>query len=106
MTFSSDRIKIGWMHNGTWHFITGLFSSDTPSYAAQSIRGLEPRGDHFEGKGNVDNNTFAFQTRLELPDYDEDELSVFVPAVTFDGVTLAPPEIHFTNTDEAPTVKC
>jgi len=106
MSFSADKIKIGWMHHGAFHFITGLFTSDDPSIAAQSIRGLVRVGDHFEGAGNSDNNNFAFQSRLELPDYEDDELSVFVPAVTYDGVTVAAPEIHFTNTDEAPAAKC
>lgn len=106
MTFSSDKIKIGWMQNGTWHFITNLFTSDSPSFSAQPIRGLQPQGDHFEGIGNADNNIFAFQTRMELPDYDGEELSVFVPAVTYEGVTIAPPEVHFTDTDDAPTAKC
>ena len=32
--------------------------------------------------------------------------SLFVPSVSFDGVTVTPPLVQFTETDENPTAKC
>lgn len=106
MEFSADKIRIGWREHGVWHWMTSLVSSDNEEGLAQAIRGLSPVGDHFEGMGSNDNNTFAFQSRIEMQDFDGDEFSVFVPAVSYDGVTVAVPEVHFTETDETPVVKC
>jgi hypothetical protein len=106
MTFSTDAIKVGWRDHSGWRWITSLVGSDNEASMAQSIRGLTPVAGHFEGTGSSDNNTFAFQSRIELADFDGDEFSVFVPAVSFDGVSVSPPVVHFTETDETPIVKC
>jgi len=106
MSFSSDQIKIGWQDRSGWRYITSLVGSDSEAAVTQPIRGLVKTGDHYEGIGSPDNNTYAFQSRIELSDFGGDEFSVFVPAVTFDGVRVAAPEMHFTDTDEAPDVKC
>jgi hypothetical protein len=106
MAFTTNKIKVGWKAHGTWHYVTSLFDSGGETAVTQPIRGLTPRGDHFEGVGATDTNSFAFKLAIELPDFDGDELSVRVPSMTYDGVTVAPPEVHFTNTDEAPLVKC
>lgn len=105
-SFSADKIKIGWREGGVWHWVTSLAGPDGEAGLAQPIRGLAPTGDHFEGFGSNDNNTFAFQSRLELADFDGDQFSVFVPAVSYDGVRVTPPEIQFTETDGTPAVKC
>ena len=106
MAFAGNKIKVSWKGHTSWQYITGLFGSTDETSVTQPIRGLVPRGDHFEGAGATDTNSFAFQSAIQLPDFSGDELSVRVPPVTYDGVTIAPPEVNFTNTDEAPSVKC
>ena len=106
MAFATNKIRVGWKKNGAWQFVTGLFGSQDESNVAQPIRGLVPRGDHFEGVGTPNTNSFAFQSAIELPDFLGDELSVHVPSMTYDGVIIAPPDVHFTNADEMPSVKC
>jgi hypothetical protein len=106
MAFAANKIRVGWKAHGAWEYVTGLFGSQDETTVVQPIRGLAPRGDHFEGAGNADTNSFAFQSAVQLPDFSGDELSVRVPSMTYDGVTIAPPEVHFTSTDEAPAVKC
>jgi len=106
MRFSSDKLKISWKDEGSFHFITGLFSSDDTVAISDTIPGLARQGDHFEGAGNDDNNVFAFQLSFEMPGFRGDDFDVSVPAVSYDGVTLAPPPIHFTLGDDGPQAKC
>jgi hypothetical protein len=106
LSFSTDKVKIAWKKEGSFHFITGLFSSDDHVVISQPIGGLERHGDHFEGAGNDDTNVFAFQLRYELPGFDSDAFDVSVPAVSFDGVTVAPPPIHFNRDAEDAPAKC
>ena len=106
MTFSTDTIKVTWKSGGVWNTIMGWIGSDEEDVVRQPLRGIAAQGGQFVGKGTSDTNSFAFQSRIELSDFSGDELAVFVPAVTFDGVTVAPPPVHFTGTDEMPDVKC
>jgi hypothetical protein len=104
--FSDNRVKIAWSGESTLGFITGLFSSIDKKGVTQTLLGLEPKDGHFEGQGNNDNNAYAFQTRVEMPGFSGDEFDVTFPAVSYDGVTVAPPRIHFDRSDRDAPVKC
>jgi len=106
MTFSTDKIQVTWKSGGVWNTIMGWIGSGRQSAVTQPLRGLTAEDGHFAGKGMPDTNSFAFQSRIELPDFSGDELAVTVPAVSFDGVTVAAPPVHFTDTDETPSAKC
>jgi len=104
--FSSDKIKVTWVAGGVWNTITGWIGTADVAAVTQPIRGLELENGRLEGTGTRDTNSYAYQSRIELPDFSGDELAVAVPAVSYDGITVAPPPVHFTNTDETPSVKC
>ena len=106
LTFSGDKIKVTWKSGGVWNTIWGWIGSNGEDSVTQPIRGLVSQGGNFLGKGTSDTNSYAYQSRIELPGFSGDELAVSVPAVTFDGVTVTPPVVHFTDTDETPTTKC
>jgi hypothetical protein len=79
--FSTDRIDVTWEDGGR---------------TSQIIPGLVARSGHFEGTGNDNVNSYAFYIEVPLPGFDADEFDVAVPAVSFDGVTVTPPLVHFT----------
>jgi hypothetical protein len=106
LRFSGDKVRIAWQDKGSFHFITGLFSAPATAEMIQTIPGLERQGSHFEGAGNDDTNVFAFQLRFGMPGFDASEFDVYVPAVSFDGVTVAPPPIHFNREDADTPAKC
>jgi hypothetical protein len=106
LRFSGDKVRIAWQDKGSFHFITGLFSAPATAEIIQAIPGLERQGNHFEGAGNDDTNVFAFQLRFGMPGFDASEFDVYVPAVSFDGVTVAPPPIHFNREDADTPAKC
>lgn len=106
MTFSSDKIAIRWPKSGTWTSLTSWISSPDWKELAQPIRGLAPEGGRFVGAGSPDANTFAFETRVELTDFNTDAFEVAPPAVTYDGVTVTPPVVHFDREDRIVKVHC
>lgn len=106
MTFSADKVRIRWKESHTFDFVTDLFSDNSPKELSQVIRGLDKIGDHYEGNGATDTNSFAFQSRIEMSGFTGDLFEVSVPAVTFDGATVTPPIIKFERDDKIIAAKC
>lgn len=106
MLFSTDRIKARWPDDGTWQTMTGWLSAPDWVETTHLIPGLQQSGPSFVGTGSNDSNTYAFQMRVEMRGFDGDEFDVTLPAVTFDGVTIAPPVVHFQRSDDAYSAKC
>ncbi len=106
MAFSTDRVRIRWEDHHTFDFVIDWFTDNSPKEFAQTIRGLEKVGDHFEGTGATDTNTFAFQTRLEMSGFNGDVFEVAVPTVSYEGVTVTPPIMHFERQDKTIVTKC
>ncbi len=106
MGFSTDRIKVRWPDDSTWQTVTGWLSGPDWQKTVQTIPGLEAAGKGFIGTGSNNANTYAFQTRIDMPGFNSDEFDVTLPAVTFDGVTVAPPMVHFQRTDDSLSAKC
>lgn len=107
MRFSTDTVKIRWQDSGAWHAVTSWVSDPDWIEVTQAVRGLSPEGKGFVGTGAADSNTFAFQTRVEMQDFRGDAFDVTLPSVTFEGVTVAPPVVHFERDDnEAVSAKC
>lgn len=104
--FTADMVRIRWEEHHTFDFVTDWFSDNSPKEFKQSIRGVTKIGDHFEGNGALDTNTFAFQSRLEMNGFIGDYFEVSVPAVTFDGITVTPPIVHFERDDKDIAAKC
>jgi hypothetical protein len=105
-SFSNDTVRIRWEEHHTFDFVTDWFSENPLREFKQAIRGVIKTGDHFEGTGAADTNTFAFQTRLEMNGFRGDYFEVSVPAVTFEGVTVTPPIVHFERDDKLIVAKC
>ncbi len=106
MRFSSDTVKVRWPDDVGWHAMTGWLTGPDWVEVNEPIRGLEPDGKGFKGNGSDDANTYAFQTRVELQGYRGDAFDVTVPSVTFEGVTVAPPVVHFERTDDTISARC
>lgn len=107
MTFSTDKIRIRWKDSGTFHALTGWLTEPDWVEVSQPIRGLDPDGSGFKGLGSSDTNTFAFQTRMEMPGFTGDEFEVILPSVSFDGATVTPPVVHFQREDQTTaSAKC
>lgn len=106
MRFSTNQVVVHWKNTGTLNTVASWIITPDTNEVKQPIRGLEPDGTGFSGMGSVDTNAFAFQTRLEMPDFNSDSFDVSVPEVSFDGVTVTPPVIHFTRDDGVISVKC
>lgn len=95
MTFSSDKVEIRWPDHSTWTAMTGWISSPDIEAMTQTIRGLTAEAGKFVGTGVADTNTFAFQSRVELSDTSIGAFDVIVPTVSYEGITLTPPPVHF-----------
>jgi|GEM_PF-1451776 len=107
MQFSGDSVKLAWKTDGTWTAMTSWISSPDTGEIAQPFRGLTKTASGFAGTGSQNTNAFAFETRLEASGFNGDEFDVILPAITYDGVTLTPPVIHFTREDRKTiTTKC
>ncbi len=106
MRFSTDLVKVRWQDEGGWRAVTGWLSGPNWIEVDQPIRGLEPDGKNFTGAGAADTNTYAFQTRVEMPDFRGDAFDVTLPSVTFEGVTVSPPAVHFERTDGVVSANC
>lgn len=107
MQFSSDSVKLAWQASGTWTTMTSWISSPDATEIAQPFRGLTKTASGFTGTGSQNTNAFAFETRLEASGFNGDEFAVMIPSVTYDGVTLTAPIVHFTREDRKTiTTKC
>ncbi|MDE2181708.1 MAG: hypothetical protein KGJ78_01665 [Alphaproteobacteria bacterium] len=83
LAFSSDKIEVTWDDGALSQKIKGVMPADKAFAAAQS--------------SNL--NDYVFTTEFPLTGFDEDSLDVRLPAVTLDGITVAPPPVHFTRSD-------
>jgi hypothetical protein len=106
MAFSTDRVRIRWKEHHTFDFVIDWFAEKSPKEFVQTIRGLDKVGDHFEGTGATDTNTFAFQSRIEMSGFGGDYFEVSVPAVSYEGVTVTPPIVRFERQDDSIVAKC
>lgn len=106
MSFSTDQVAIRWQDESGWSSVTSWISSPDWVTVKQPIRGLEPSGSAFTGTGSSDTNTFAFHTRLELGALSGDTFEAALPTVSYDGVTLSPPVVHFERDGRNVTVHC
>ena len=106
MAFSTDRVRIRWTESHTFDFVIDWFAENSPKEFSQTIRGLQKVGDHFEGTGAADTNTFAFQSRIEMSGFVGDYFEVAVPTVSYEGVTVTPPIVHFERQDKDIAAKC
>lgn len=106
MLFSADTVKVTWQKSGSFIDVGGWFGGADTGVVSQPIRGLTKNASGFAGGGSGDINSYSFQTRLEMPGFKEDAFDVTLPAVTFDGVTITPPVVHFTRGDNGITTKC
>lgn len=106
MTFSTNRVRIRWEEHHTFDFVIDWFTDNSPQEFAQTIRGVEKAGDHFEGSGATDTNSFAFQSRIEMSGFTGDYFEVMVPTVSYEGVTVTPPIVHFERQDKIIVAKC
>jgi hypothetical protein len=107
MTFSTDKVRIRWKDSGTIHALTSWLSEPDWVEISQPIRGLGADGNRFTGAGSSDINTFAFQTRMEMPGFSGDEFDVILPSVSYDGATVTPPVVHFQREDRTTAIaKC
>jgi hypothetical protein len=106
MAFSTNRVRIRWEEHHTFDFVIDWFTDNSPKEFSQTIRGAEKVGDHFEGTGATDTNTFAFQSRIEMSGFSGDYFEVMVPAVSYEGVTVTPPIVRFERQDKDIAAKC
>lgn len=105
MAFSSDKVTIRWPEHSTWTSMTSWISSPDTKEMAQGIRGLSPSDGRFVGTGTADINSFAFQSRVEVTD-NAPSLDVIVPTVSYEGVTVSPPPVHFERDGRDLSVHC
>lgn len=106
MLFSTDTVRIRWQKSGTLTYMINWFEDPPPEEFSQKIRGLEPAGGKFAGTGSTDTNTFAFQTRIEMNGFSGDMFEVKLPDLSYDGVTVSPPVVHFDRDGKNATAKC
>ncbi len=106
MLFSSDKVKISWERESGIYAVAGWFVDPDPNAVEQTIRGLTKAPGGFSGTGSGDTNSFAFQTRLEMPGFTGDAFDVTLPSVSLDGATVSPPVSHFRRDGNAITTKC
>lgn len=106
MLFSSDSVKISWERQGGLNLVGGWFGDADPNAVEQPIRGLTKGAAGYTGTGSHDTNSFAFQTRLEMPGFTGDEFNIILPAVKLDGVTVTPPVVHVLRDGKTITTKC
>ena len=106
MAFSADKVRIRWQEGGTWTYVTNWFETPAPTEFSQQFRGLDAVNGHFEGTGSADTNTFTFQTRIEMSGFSGDMFEVKLPDVSFDGVTVTPPIVHFDRDGKNAIAKC
>lgn len=106
MAFASDMVKIDWTEKSAFYAVGSWFSGPSGGAVSQSFRGLVKTAQGYAGTGSGDTNSFAFQTRIEMPGFEGDSFTVHLPAVTFDGVTLTPPPVLFTRDGKTMMAKC
>ncbi len=106
MAFSTDKVTIRWPEHSAWTSMTSWISTPGTKELVQSIRGLSPADGKFVGTGAADINSFAFQSRVELTDNGPPSFDVIVPAVSYDGVTVSPPPVHFERDGRDLSVHC
>jgi hypothetical protein len=106
MLFSNDKVKVSWEPESRIYAVGSWFGDAEPSEIVQPIRGLTKGPSGFSGTGSHDTNSFAFQTRLEMPDFGGDAFDVTLPAITLDGATVTPPVVHVLRDGQAITTKC
>ena len=108
--FSTDTIKAFYeKHFSIGSMFSSIFSARPPQEFTVPIRGLRPAGTRFEGTGSGNTNTYAFEMRVDFPSETSDEFGLSLPAVTFGGVTVTPPVLHFTRSPDdslESTIKC
>lgn len=106
MLFSSDKITVSWERRGGIYAVGGWFGDPDPNTIEQPIRGLTKGPGGFSGTGSRDTNSFAFQTRLEMPGFTGDAFDITLPSVKLDGTTVTPPVVHVLRDGNAITTKC
>ena len=106
MLFSVDKVKVSWERAGGISAVSGWFVEPDPTEIVQPIRGLKKVPGGYAGNGSHDTNSFAFQTRLEMPGFTGDAFDVTLPSVSYDGATVAPPVVHVLRDGKTSTTKC
>ncbi len=106
MLFSTDTVTIRWQREGGLYAVSGWFGDPDPNEVEQPIRGLTKGASGFTGTGSHDTNSFAFQTRLEMPGFTGDTFDVTLPSVRLDGTTVTPPVVHVLRDGNAIITKC
>lgn len=90
--FSADKVDVTWEDDG---------------HLSQALHSVAASDGRFLGQPITDPNRNAFQTEFRLTGFSGDSFDVKLPAVTFDGVTVSPPPVHFTRqSDDTAAVKC
>ncbi len=109
-SFSTDKITATFETRFTvGSVVDRVFSSSSPPEFTVPIRGLTPVGSHFEGQGSSNTNTYAYEMRVDFPLNTADNFDLILPSVTYDGVTVTPPPLHFVRNDDDPLesdIKC
>jgi len=106
LLFSVDRVKVSWERASGIYAVGGWFGEPDPNEIVQPIRGLKKVPGGYAGNGSHDTNSFAFQTRLEMPGFTGDEFDVTLPSVSYDGVTVTPPVVHVVRDGRTVSTKC
>lgn len=83
--FSADNISVGW--------------DDGENGTRYTIKGLDPSGKTFEGRPSSNVNDYAFVIEFPLTEFSGDTFDVTLPAVTFEGITVAPPPVRFSRSE-------
>lgn len=109
-SFSTNKIKTTYDTRFSFEdLFSHVFGSTPPKEVTVTILGLTKRNGHFEGTGNTNTNAYAFELRVDLPLTTGESFDVTLPTVTYDGVTVTPPVLHFQRSDDdqlESTVKC
>lgn len=109
-SFSTDNIRATYEKQfSIGSMVNSVFSSSPPTAFTVPIGDLDPAGSHFEGTGNEDPNTYAFQLRVDYPLNTADKFDITLPTVSFEGVTVTTPPLHFTRNGDDPLesdIKC
>ena len=90
--FSTDKVDVSWEDEG---------------HLSQALHSVAASDGRFLGQPITDPNRYAFQTEFRLSGFSGDSFDVKLPSVSFDGVTVSPPPVHFVRQgDDAAAVKC